>query len=144
MSRDSRLTWLLDDLADRTRADLAILFTADGLLRDRSTGTDPLSAEQISARCAGICGGAKSMASVPALGGARFEQALIGMDGRVCYMCPAGDQTYVAVVVDRGVDLGMLTFEVQRVVDKVGEHLGTQVRRRVFSDTSPGRGVIGE
>jgi predicted regulator of Ras-like GTPase activity (Roadblock/LC7/MglB family) len=135
------LRWLLDQLIVRTVGiDMAVLLSADGLLLSRSSGMGLEPAEHLAATAAALTGLARSA-------GRQFDRGLvhqtaIEMDGGYLLVATAGQGTALALLTDRDPDLGMIVYEMQLLVRRVGDHLGVAPRSRGPSMRSDGRAHV--
>ena len=124
------LRWLLDQLIERVVGiDAAVLLSADGLLLSRSSrmGLEP--AEHLAATASALTGLARS-AGRQQFGRGTVHQTAIEMDGGYLLVATAGQGTALALLTDRDPDLGMIVYEMQLLVRRVGDHLGVAPRSR--------------
>lgn len=132
------LRWLLDQLIERVvGVDMAVLLSADGLLLSRSTGMGIEPAEHLAATASALTGLARS-AGRQFFRGAVVQTA-IEMEGGYLLVATAGQGTALAVLTDQDPDLGMIVYEMQLLVRRVGDHLGVAPRSRGPSIGSGGR-----
>jgi predicted regulator of Ras-like GTPase activity (Roadblock/LC7/MglB family) len=80
-----------------------------------------------------LAAGASSMYSVAAGTGRRFEsgpvhQVVIEYGGRTLFIAAAGQNARLAVLCEEDVDMGLVAYEVSRLVTRIGEYLGTGAR----------------
>jgi predicted regulator of Ras-like GTPase activity (Roadblock/LC7/MglB family) len=123
------LRWLLDQLIERVVGiDAAVLLSADGLLLSRSSrlGLEP--AEHLAATASALTGLARSAGRQ--FGRGAVHQTAIEMDGGYLLVATAGQGTALALLTDRDPDLGMIVYEMQLLVRRVGDHLGVAPRTR--------------
>ena len=123
------LRWLLDQLIERVVGiDAAVLLSAYGLLLSRSSrlGIEP--AEHLAATASALTGLARSAGRQ--FGRGAVHQTAIEMDGGYLLVATAGQGTALALLTDRDPDLGMIVYEMQLLVRRVGDHLGVAPRSR--------------
>jgi predicted regulator of Ras-like GTPase activity (Roadblock/LC7/MglB family) len=140
---DDGLNWLLDDLRDRvSTVQQAIVLSADGLLISRSTNVPKDDAEHLSAVASGLQSLARG-AGRHVSGGA-VRQTLVEMERSFLVVTAGGGGTCLAVLADADADLGLLVYEMNLLVRRVGATLGTKPRLagggHVASDVGAGRG----
>ena len=122
------LDWLLDDLVRRLPgADRVIILSSDGLLigRSRSLGRDD--AEHLSAVASGLQSLARG-ASRP-FGGGTIRQTLVEMDNSFLVVTAAGAGACLAVLADADTDLGLLAYEMNLMVKRVGTTISSPPRQ---------------
>jgi predicted regulator of Ras-like GTPase activity (Roadblock/LC7/MglB family) len=122
----NELPWMLDDLVEVPHVVSVVVLSTDGLIVQKSTSMPQDLAEILAA-------GASSMYSVAAGTGRRFEsgavqQVIIEYQGHTLFIAAAGQNARLAVLCDEDVDMGMVAYEVSRLVSRIGEYLGTTAR----------------
>jgi predicted regulator of Ras-like GTPase activity (Roadblock/LC7/MglB family) len=122
----NELPWMLDDLVEVPHVVSVVVLSTDGLIVQKSTSMPQDLAEILAA-------GASSMYSVAAGTGRRFEsgavqQVIIEYEGHTLFIAAAGQNARLAVLCDEDVDMGMVAYEVSRLVSRIGEYLGTTAR----------------
>ncbi|AAZ55470.1 roadblock/LC7 domain-containing protein [Thermobifida fusca] len=128
-STSSELNWLLSDLVSRTEgAREAVLLSADGLLLSASDGMDRERAERISAIASGFSSLARGASKQ--LGAAEVRQTVVEMDNVFLFVLSAGHGACLALVADSSCDVGLVAYEINRLVRQVGPHLSTLPRNR--------------
>ncbi|WP_051366749.1 roadblock/LC7 domain-containing protein [Hamadaea tsunoensis] len=121
------LGWLLDDLREKVPAARnAVLLSVDGLVIGRDATMDPDEADHLAAAAAGL-------ASIARGAGRRFDggdvrSTVIEFDKAYLLISDAGHRTCLAVLTDSSTDLGMLAYEAELMITRVGEHLATGAR----------------
>ncbi|MET8655312.1 MULTISPECIES: roadblock/LC7 domain-containing protein [Nocardia] len=121
------LNWLLDDLVDRLAGVRhAVVLSTDGLLLGRSTRMSRDDAEHFAAMSCTLYGLARSA-------GARFEgggvrQAVIELDHAVLFVTSAGANACLALQASETANLGMVAYEMNVTVQRVGTYLSTPAR----------------
>lgn len=119
--------WLLDDLVHRTAGvQRAVLLSADGLLIGRSRSLPRADAEHLAAAACALQSLAKGTGRH--FDGGPVHQTLIEMDRMFLMVCGAGAGASLAVLIAADADLGLVAFEVNRMVSRVGSHLTSPPR----------------
>ncbi|WP_299538120.1 roadblock/LC7 domain-containing protein [uncultured Streptomyces sp.] len=126
-NRSGELDWLLDDLVNRT-ADVrhAVVLSGDGLAVGASGGLSRDDAEHLAAVASGFHSLAKGAGRHFAAGGVR--QTMVEMDDGHLFVVAAGDGSCLAVLSAATADIGLVAYEMARLVKRVGEHLTTPPR----------------
>src|ERR1700750_976119 len=117
---------MLDDLVEVPHVESVVVLSTDGLIVQKSTFMSQDLAEILAA-------GASSMYSVAAGTGRRFgsgpgQQAVIEYQDRTLVVAAARPNARLAVLCDQEVDMGMVAYEVSRLVSRIGDYLGTAAR----------------
>jgi predicted regulator of Ras-like GTPase activity (Roadblock/LC7/MglB family) len=121
------LDWLLDDLLRRLpSAEKAIVLSADGLLIGRSHTLERDDAEHLSAVASGLQSLARGAGRH--FGGGGVRQTLVEMEHSFLVVTAAGSGTCLAVLAEAEADLGLLAYEMNLLVKRVGAYLSTQPR----------------
>ncbi|BAJ32004.1 MULTISPECIES: roadblock/LC7 domain-containing protein [Kitasatospora] len=122
-SRQSgELNWLLDELVTRTaRVRFTVMLSADGLPMGNSTGLGREDAEHLAAVASGFHSLAKGA-------GRHFEagevrQTMVELERGYLFVAAAGQGSCLAVFAEPEADLGLIAYEMARLVRRVGEHL---------------------
>jgi predicted regulator of Ras-like GTPase activity (Roadblock/LC7/MglB family) len=120
------LPWMLDDLVEVPHVASVVVLSTDGLIVQKSSAMGQDLAEILAA-------GASSMYSVAAGTGRRFgsgavQQVIIEFLDHTLFIAAAGQNARLAVLCDQEVDMGMVAYEVSRLVTRIGEYLGTAAR----------------
>ncbi|WJV44496.1 roadblock/LC7 domain-containing protein [Streptomyces flavofungini] len=134
--RSGELDWLLDDLVLRV-GDVrhAVVLSNDGLAVGASTALTREDAEHLAAVASGFHSLAKGAGRHFGAGGVR--QTMVEMDDAFLFVAAAGDGSCLAVLSTVTADIGLVAYEMARMVKRVGEHLDTPAR---FSGGDPGSG----
>ncbi|MFF4015942.1 roadblock/LC7 domain-containing protein [Streptomyces sp. NPDC001843] len=121
------LDWLLDDLVTRV-GDVrhAVVLSNDGLAVGASTGLLRADAEHLAAVASGFHSLAKGTGRHFGVGGVR--QTMVEMDDAFLFVAAAGDGSCLAVLTAVTADIGLVAYEMARLVKRVGEHLYTAPR----------------
>ncbi|GAA1599431.1 roadblock/LC7 domain-containing protein [Streptomyces globosus] len=121
------LDWLLDELVVRVReVRHAAVLSHDGLAVGVSSALDPGDADHLAAVASGFHSLAKGAGRHFRAGGVR--QTLVEMDEGFLFVAAAGDGSCLAVLSGAGTDVGLVAYEMARLVKRVGEHLQTRPR----------------
>ncbi|MFJ5273256.1 roadblock/LC7 domain-containing protein [Streptomyces sp. NPDC088358] len=120
--RSGELDWLLDDLVLRVaEVRHAVVLSNDGLAVGSSTGLDRADAEHLAAVASGFHSLAKGAGRHFGAGGVR--QTLVEMDDGFLLVAAAGDGSCLSVLTAATADIGLVAYEMARLVKRVGEHL---------------------
>lgn len=121
------LSWLLDDLLTRASGTQhAIVLSTDGLLMATSSGLDRPAAEHLSAIASGLhslAGGASKQFSA-----GDIRQSIIEMDRAFLFVAAAGDGACMALMADADSDVGLIAYEMNKVIERVGQYLSAPPR----------------
>ncbi|MGZ3097778.1 roadblock/LC7 domain-containing protein [Streptomyces sp. H72] len=125
--RTRELDWLLDDLVLRV-GDVrhAVVLSNDGLAVGASTGLGREDAEHLAAVASGFHSLAKGAGRHFGAGGVR--QTMVEMDDGFLFVAAAGEGSCLAVLTVVTADIGLVAYEMARLVRRVGEHLRTAPR----------------
>lgn len=120
--RSGELDWLLDDLVTRVgEVRHAVVLSNDGLAVGASTGLRREDAEHLAAVSSGFHSLAKGAGRHFGAGGVR--QTMVEMDDAFLFVAAAGDGSCLALLTAVTVDIGLVAYEMARLVKRVGEHL---------------------
>ncbi|WP_067893722.1 roadblock/LC7 domain-containing protein [Nocardia vaccinii] len=127
ISNPGDLNWLLDDLVDRLAGvRYAVAHSTDGLALGRSTTMSRADAEHFAAMSATLYGLARSAGSRFDGGGVR--QAVLELDRAVLFVTAAGDNACIALQATEDANLGMVAYEMNLTVQRLGRYLSTGAR----------------
>ncbi len=120
------LPWMLDDLVEVPHVVSVVVLSTDGLIIQKSS----LMAQELAEI---LAAGASSMYSVAAGTGRRFKsgpvhQVIIEYGDRTLFIAAAGQNARLAVLCEQDVDMGLVAYEVSRLVTRIGDYLGTGAR----------------
>ncbi|MER5374325.1 roadblock/LC7 domain-containing protein [Streptomyces sp. NPDC002553] len=125
--RSGELDWLLDDLVMRvSEVRHAVVLSNDGLAVGSSSALSREDAEHLSAVASGFHSLAKGAGRHFGVGGVR--QTMVEMDDGFLFVAAAGDGSCLAVLTAVTADIGLVGYEMARLVKRVGEHLYTPPR----------------
>ncbi|GAA2993338.1 roadblock/LC7 domain-containing protein [Kitasatospora albolonga] len=128
--RRGELDWLLDELVSRVpQVRFAVMLSADGLAIGSSAGIDREDGDHLAAVASGFHSLAKGA-------GRHFEagevrQTMVELEHGFLFVAAAGEGTCLAVFARADADLGLIAYEMARLVRQVGEHLYTPPRSTV-------------
>jgi predicted regulator of Ras-like GTPase activity (Roadblock/LC7/MglB family) len=121
------LDWLLEDLVGRLAGgEQAIVLSADGLLVSRTANLTRDEGEHLSAVASGLASLARGAARQ--FKGGSVRQTVVEMDERLLIVTAAGEGASLALVAQGDADLGMIAYEMNLLVKKVGSYLSTTPR----------------
>ncbi|MEU0450616.1 roadblock/LC7 domain-containing protein [Streptomyces tendae] len=128
--RTRELDWLLDDLVGRVHeVRHAVVLSNDGLAVGASNDLGREDAEHLAAVASGFHSLAKGAGRHFGAGGVR--QTMVEMDDGFLFVAAAGDGSCLAVLTTVSADIGLVAYEMARLVRRVGEHLHTAPRAAV-------------
>jgi len=132
-SRDA--DWLLEDLVHRV-AEIkhAVLLSADGLLIGSSEALSRADAEHLAAVASGFQSLARGAGRHFQAG--EIRQTVIEMDTAFLFVTAAGHGACLAVFADADSDVGLVAFEMNLLVQRVGQNLATTVRSPMMTAPS--------
>ncbi|GGT16744.1 roadblock/LC7 domain-containing protein [Streptomyces purpureus] len=120
--RSGELDWLLDDLVLRVReVRHTVVLSNDGLAVGASTGLTREDAEHLAAVASGFHSLAKGAGRH--FGAGAVRQTMVEMDEGFLFVAAAGDGSCLAVLSEVTADIGLIAYEMARLVKRVGEHL---------------------
>lgn len=122
--------WLLDDLVKRVvGVDRAVVLSADGLLVSRSKSLSKQDAEHLSA----VASAFQSLAKGTGwhFGGGDVRQTVVEMECAFLLVTAAGEGACLALLASEDSDLGMVAYEANRMVSRVGTYLSSAPRHTV-------------
>ncbi|MEV1143307.1 roadblock/LC7 domain-containing protein [Micromonospora sp. NPDC049799] len=121
------LAWLLNDLVARVgEVDKAIVLSNDGLLLAFSSSMSRDDAEHLAALASGVQSLARGASS--RFGGGPVQQTIIEMQSTYLFVTAAGSGASLSVLATENADLGLIAFEMARLVKQAGRHLTAPTR----------------
>jgi len=121
------LHWLLDDFVTSV-ADVshALILSNDGLMMASSRELSKEDAEHLSA----VASGFQSLAKGTSLhfSGGTVRQTMVEMDSAFLFVTSAGQGSCLSVLTTGAADVGLVAYEMARLVTRVGQHLATGPR----------------
>jgi predicted regulator of Ras-like GTPase activity (Roadblock/LC7/MglB family) len=122
------LDWLLDEMiSNAPLVRHALLLSNDGLAMATSTGMDRETGEHLAAVASALNSLAKGAGRQFDAGAVR--QTMVELEGGFLFVIAAGGGTCLAVFAEAGTDVGLVAYEMARLVGRVGEHMVTAPRR---------------
>ncbi|MCY9784698.1 roadblock/LC7 domain-containing protein [Nocardiopsis sp. EMB25] len=133
------LDWLLDDLVDRVvGADHAIVLSADGLSLGRSRALAAEDAEHLSALASAFQSLARGTGRH--FGGGEVRQTVVEMEHSYLFVTAAGSGACLAVLASADADVGLVAYEMNLRVRRVGQFLTAAPRRSAGLSAMGGTG----
>jgi predicted regulator of Ras-like GTPase activity (Roadblock/LC7/MglB family) len=123
---DQLLTGLVDRVADVNQA---VVLSEDGLVVSKSTGFTREDAERLAATASGLMSLSKGV-SMDFRGGP-VRQALIEMAHSYLILTSAGPGAHLVVLAGSNADVGVVAYQMNMLVKKIGEHLSAAPRTGV-------------
>ncbi|QLY32767.1 roadblock/LC7 domain-containing protein [Nocardia huaxiensis] len=121
------LGWLLAELVDGlTDAQSAVLLSTDGLLLGYSPGQDRADAERFGAMASALHSLARSAGQHFRAGG--VCQTVVELDEAVLFITAAGENACLALMAKGTADMGLVAYEMNLTVQRVGTHLSVDAR----------------
>jgi predicted regulator of Ras-like GTPase activity (Roadblock/LC7/MglB family) len=136
----NELGWMLDEVLKVPEARHAILLSADGMLRAHSQGIARDEAERQAAALSGLQSISRSTVEFCGKDGSPWQQTLVEFAGGYVFLVAAGAGAYLAVSSTQDVDMEMVTYRMQKLVDRLGKEL-TSPPRQDAAATRPGTTV---
>jgi predicted regulator of Ras-like GTPase activity (Roadblock/LC7/MglB family) len=121
------LAWLLDDLVERVaHAERGIVLSNDGLLIASSHNLSREEAEHLAAAAAGFQSLARGTGRY--IGGGTVRQTIVELEKAFFFVTAAGKGACLAVQASAEADVGLIAYEMNRLVSSVGKFLSTPLR----------------
>lgn len=130
------LSWLVEELVEGLPdAESAVLLTTDGLMRGHSSGLDRTDAER-------FCAMASAFHSLARSAGRQFDvggvcQTVVELDRAVLFITAAGMNACLALLASETADMGMVAYQMNQTVQRVGTHLGVDARTQSNGSRQP-------
>ncbi|MBF6212377.1 roadblock/LC7 domain-containing protein [Nocardia puris] len=126
-SKPRSLDWLLDDLVERLPdVRYAVVLSTDGLLLGHGSAMDRADAERFCAMASTLHGVARSAGNHFEAGG--VCQTVVELDRAVLFITAAGDNACLALLTAETANMGMVAYEMNQTVQRVGAHLSVDPR----------------
>jgi predicted regulator of Ras-like GTPase activity (Roadblock/LC7/MglB family) len=123
----NEVSWLLDELTTRTPAIRhAVMLSTDGLAIAASRGLSREDREHLAAVSSGFNSLAKG--ATRQFGAGSVRQSMVEFDDGFLFVVAAGAGACLAVFAEAESDIGLVAYEMARLVKQVGEHLFVPVR----------------
>lgn len=132
------LNWLLDELVERVvGAQHAVVLSADGLLIGKSNWLSKDDSDQLSAMASAFQSLAKGTGRH--FGGGQVRQTIVEMEYAYLFVTSAGLGACLAVLAEDKADVGMIAYEMNLLVKRVGVYLASAPRNaQAVADSSQG------
>ncbi|CAG7637779.1 roadblock/LC7 domain-containing protein [Actinacidiphila bryophytorum] len=137
----NELGWMLDEVLKVPEARHAILLSADGMLRAHSQGVARDEAERQAAALSGLQSISRSTAEFCGKDDSPWQQTLVEFADGYVFLVAAGAGAYLAVSSTQDVDMEMVTYRMQKLVDRLGKELTSPPRHDTAAATRPGTTV---
>jgi len=102
------------------------VLSEDGLVVSKSTGFPRDDAERLAATASGLMSLSKGVSLD--FGGGPVRQALIELARSYLILTSAGAGTHLVVLTGPGADVGVVAYQMNMLVKKIGEHLSAAPR----------------
>lgn len=123
----NELDWILDELVKRVAgADRAVVLSSDGLLIGRSANLSEEDGEHLSAVASAFQSLARGTGRY--FGGGEVRQTLVEMDHGFLFVTSAGQGACLALLAEEIVDVGVVAYEMNLMVKRVGAVLTAKPR----------------
>ncbi|MFI5528716.1 roadblock/LC7 domain-containing protein [Kitasatospora sp. NPDC051853] len=128
MTPNPDLGWLLADIVNVPEVQHAIVVSNDGLEIGRSERIHRDDAERLAAACSGLQSLARGVAQ--GFGGPQSatRQIIVEYGGGYLFVVAAGAGAHLAVVTGDAVDAGLVAYQMQVLVERIGAHLTSPPR----------------
>lgn len=125
---NSDLGWLLADIATVPEVQHAVVVSNDGLEIGRTARIGRDDAERLAAACSGLQSLARGVAQ--GFGGhtSSTRQIVVEYGGGYLFLVAAGAGAHLAVVTGEAVDAGLVAYQMQVLVERIGTHLTSPPR----------------
>jgi predicted regulator of Ras-like GTPase activity (Roadblock/LC7/MglB family) len=121
------VNWLLDELTTRTPAIRhAVILSTDGLAMAASRNLSREDREHLAAVSSGFNSLAKG--ATRQFGAGAVRQSMVEFDDGFLFVVAAGSGACLAVFAEAESDIGLVAYEMARLVKQVGEHLFVPAR----------------
>ncbi len=131
------LDWLLNELVERLAgSERVVLLSADGLMIGRSSNLSVTDAEHLSAVCSGFQSLARGAGRQ--FGGGQVRQTVVEMENTVLVVTAAGRGACLALLASATADMGMVAYEMNLMVKRVGPALKSEPRKEGPPGVEPG------
>jgi predicted regulator of Ras-like GTPase activity (Roadblock/LC7/MglB family) len=121
------LGWLLDDMVRRVAGvQHAAVVSTDGMVIEKSAQLLKDDADHLAAMSCALQSLAKGAGQQ--FGKGRVRQLVVDLDQGYLVVTAAGENACLALLTAAKVDLGLVGYEMNRIVGQVGAYLGTETR----------------
>lgn len=134
-SNPSKLDWLLNDLVKKLAGvHHAVVLSADGLLIGRAASLGRDDAEHLAAMASAFQSLARSAGRQ--FDGGRVRQTVVEMDRAVLFVTAAGQGACLALLTSGDANMGMVAYEANMLVTRVGAYLTSEPRQSTLTTTA--------
>ncbi|AUG79012.1 dynein regulation protein LC7 [Kitasatospora sp. MMS16-BH015] len=128
MTPSPDLGWLLADIVNVPEVQHAVVVSSDGLEIGRSERILREDAERLAAACSGLQSLARGVAQ--GFGGQQSttRQIIVEYGGGYLFIVAAGAGAHLAVITSEAVDAGLVAYQMQVLVERIGTHLTSPPR----------------
>ncbi len=127
-SNGEQLGWLMDNLVSRVaNVRQALVLSRDGLVVATSKNMSREEGDKLSALAAGVHSLARGAGGQ--VGGGEVRQTIIEMDSAFLFVMAAGQGTCLAVLASAEANLGVMAYEMAKLVRRIGVHLTAAPRQ---------------
>lgn len=134
-SNPSKLDWLLNDLVKKLAGvHHAVVLSADGLLIGRAASLGRDDAEHLAAMASAFQSLARSAGRQ--FDGGRVRQTVVEMDRAVLFVTAAGQGACLALLTSGDANMGMVAYEANMLVTRVGAYLTSEPRQPTLTTTA--------
>ncbi|KJS55537.1 roadblock/LC7 domain-containing protein [Streptomyces rubellomurinus] len=128
MTTTPDLGWLLADIIAVPHVQHAVVVSSDGLEIGRSARIAREDAERLAAACSGLQSLARGVADGFGGQGSTTRQIVVEYGGGYLFIVAAGAGAHLAVVTGDAVDAGLVAYQMQMMVERIGTHLTSPPR----------------
>ncbi|MEW1911075.1 roadblock/LC7 domain-containing protein [Kitasatospora sp. NPDC085895] len=128
MTTNPDLGWLLADIVAVPEVRHAVVVSNDGLEIGRSAKIGRDDAERLAAACSGLQSLARGVAQGFGGPGSATRQIVVEYGGGYLFIVTAGAGAHLAVVTGEAVDAGLVAYQMQVMVERIGTHLTSPPR----------------
>ncbi|WP_371498509.1 roadblock/LC7 domain-containing protein [Kitasatospora sp. NBC_00374] len=128
MTTNPDLGWLLSDIVGVPDVRHAVVVSNDGLEIGRSEKIGRDDAERLAAACSGLQSLARGVAQGFGGHGSSTRQIVVEYGGGYLFVVAAGAGAHLAVVTGEAVDAGLVAYQMQVLVERIGTHLTSPPR----------------
>lgn len=125
-----KLDWLLDEMVTSViHTRYAVVLSDDGLLMARSKELNKNDSDQLSAMSSSLQSLAKGVSRQ--FDGGPVLQVMVEMERGYLFVAAAGKGACLAVLADEDVDIKSISYEMDRLVERVGPYMSSAPRATV-------------
>lgn len=132
----TNVDWTLDDLVAGVGARCAVALSTDGMLIQKSAHITKDAADGLAAIASSLSSIARGTAQQ--FGGGPVRQTIVEMNDQYLIVTAAGVNACLALLAGAQADLGLIGYEMNRLVKRVGQHLASQQRRSASAAAADG------